>query len=178
MQSYQVGDRVSVSCVTKIGSESRAPAEERLPGTVRLLDPHPVGAATDPGVLVEVEIEGGERIVVSRERLRPIGSLQTDIIKDTLQGNYGSADSLAANVLEGVGSVEVMTRAPGHPVQQYIERRLRAERGRDGLYRLLLDGAGGLPRPGRRPAAWPTAGFTSANRAVSEARKVLTEGAQ
>ncbi len=97
----------------------------------------------------------------------------TSVTSAALRGDYETADRIAAENLDLIGTTHVMERQKTPSACPHIERVVAVERCTDGLHRLWLDGDGGLSREGRPSVAWPHTGFESAERAAREARKVL-----
>ena len=90
-----------------------------------------------------------------------------------LRGDYETADRIAVENLDLMGTTHVRERQKTPSACPHIERVVAVERCTDGLHRLWLDGDGGLAREGRATVAWPSTGFESAERAVREARNLL-----
>ena len=98
---------------------------------------------------------------------------QRSVTSATLRGDYETADRTAARNLDLIGTAQVMVRGKTPSACPHIEHVIAVERFTDGLYRLWLDGNGGLARAGRPTVASPSTGFETPDRAVHEARKLL-----
>ncbi len=157
----------------KIVDQLKATQPQDDPGA-RRPEPNPFETVKNGPRSTETGAETGE----SRDQAKTtdtISELSRRQTHATLEGDYRTADAIAVQILEQTQHVEVKARGTTPSAAPSIDKTIGIAQNSDNLYRLLLDPTGTRPEPGRPISGWPSTGFKSPTRAVSEARAKLHE---